>query len=68
MENTDEMIKGRGRPTEKAAKIGEILHLMGTAIAEQKIQLSRSVKALEAGHMLSKSTRKKKIERAMKLN
>lgn len=66
MENTDGMIKDRDRHTEKAAQIGEVLHLMGTAIAEQRIQLSRSVKAREASHMLSKSTMKKKIERATK--
>lgn len=67
MENTEEMIKDRDRHTEKAAQTGEILHLMGTAIEEQTIQLSRGVKAQEAGHMLFKSTMKKKIERATKL-
>lgn len=56
MENTDGL--RTDRHTEKAAQIGEVLHLMGTAIAEQKIQLSRSVKAREAGHMLEEEDRK----------
>lgn len=36
MENTDEMIKDRDRHTEKAAQTGEILHLMGTAVANKQ--------------------------------
>lgn len=63
----DEMIKDRDRHTMKATQIGEILHLIGTSIAEQKIQLSKRVRAWKASHMLSKSTMKKKIERMTKL-